>query len=254
MCLVPFNQQVASVPSIDWINMDNPGSLNAYLQFCHGHLGDDRFFFPRYDMLSATIAVSKLYKGNPFLAKQLYTEVAELVPHLACEEKFEDNFYQSIKKYSSIDAEEQLFNELSSAGTDRGEQIYCVSPSINTHGIAYSRYLVHEAFNMTHKDGDISHICSPEIIKHCSMRLCPELVEQFVSRLDEFCYEGVSNPEIVHTLYFRYVCKRNCEGDDKDHPFIRHLLDLGRYSPFIRVLNVKTYGQLVLEANRRNQH
>lgn len=249
MCLVPFHQQV---PSIDWINTENPGSLNAYLQFCHGHFEDDRLFLTRYDMLSATIAVSKLYKGNPFLAKQLYNEVAELVPHLACEELFEDNFYQSMKKYSSVDAEEQLFNELSSAGTDRGEQIYCVSPSINTHGLAYSRYLVHEAFNMTHKDGDISHICSPEIIKHCSMR--PELVEQFVSRLDEFCYEGVSNPEVIHTLYFRYVCHRHCEGDDNNLPFVEHLLELGHYSPFIHELNVEKYGQLMLEANRRNQH
>lgn len=104
--------------------------------------------------------------------------------------------------------------------------MYYLNPLIKKDGFAYSRYLIHRAFNLAHIYGDADYI-GIHIIESTTVSGHPDLSDVFVDRLNEFCYGGVvCDIETFFTYYTRFIYRKSCEVPTSSYMLFEHLYEI----------------------------
>lgn len=207
------------------VTKDKADTFTATVEHCRRVLKIDSTKYLDYDTTSAAIRAVEYCNFSPLLLERVSAIVAELVPHKANDKSFVAKVKDALDFYSSEDADEQLFVKRLVERTNGKEFAYFLSPDITRDGLAYSRYLVHLSFNMAHYYGDADFINFG--ITRCSLTGYPELLELFITRLKEFCYNGARcDYDNIYTYYVRFIYRKSNEDAANSLKFFKHLVDL----------------------------
>lgn len=247
---VSFNQQF---PPTKEVTKDKYVAFQNLLQYFHRVLGIDFTAYLDYDSTSAIIHVLSIEYGSCLFKERIHALVAQFMPHKANDESFIAEIDNALEFYSSKGADEQLsakgadkqlFNKRLVEGTNGNEFAYSLNPDIKRDGLAYSRYLVHHAFNMAHIHGDADFI-STYIIERCSISGHPDLLDLFFARLKELCYDlKVCDEKSFFSYYVRFIYRKSHEDVASSGVCFEHLYGISRLDNSCRMALIESYSNL----------